>query len=378
MNINIPKKKLVKYLTYTDAIASSKTTVPVLTNVLLNAENGEISLLSSNLETGIKITDTLEILEPGALAVNGKKLLSIIRELPDQDVSLITDEHNRMTVRSTSEEINAKFVIAGISKEDFPEVKTDPETDYAQLNADVFKLMIRKVIFSISSDENKYSLTGVFLEQCEEGINLVATDGKRLSLITRKAGDLCSSPDQLQIPEEGVIIPKIALTEIAKHPFEDNVIRMGFSRNQIFISFENINLTSNLIEGKFPDYKKIIPDKREIYFISDMETFLNAIKRVSLLVDESYNQIKLSLLKNRLLISSKNPTLGGAVEEISVEYENEDVDIAVNYLYLADCLKEISSDSVRIEFENAERVLSVKGVDEVDYINLIMPMKINL
>ncbi len=378
MNITISKQKLLKYLTYTDAIASSKTTVPILSNVLLNTEDDNMSLNSSNLETGIKINETGNISEAGALAVNGKKLLSIIRELPDDDVNLYTDEYNRLTIKSTSDEINAKFVIAGVSKEDFPEVRTVPEGEYIELKAEVFQDMIKRVICSISSDENKYSLTGVFLEKFDNKINMVATDGKRLSLISNNLEDLEISEEAFNLPHGGVIIPKIVLIEIMKYPFENKTIQMGFSKNQIFFCYDNNYLTSNLIEGKFPDNKKIIPDPRENYFIADRELLYNAIKRVSVLVDESFNQIKLSILKGRLLISSRDPALGGAVEEIQIEYAGEDIDIALNYHYLMDCLKEIGPETIKIDFENSERVLTIKGEDEENYLNLIMPMKINI
>lgn len=378
MNISITKQKLVKYLSYTDTIASSKTTVPVLSNVLLNAEEDNLSLHSSNLETGIKITHTAVITEQGALAVNGKKLSSIIRELPDEDVNLTTDEHNRLTIESESKDIKARFVIAGILKEDFPEVKTEPEEEYVSMKAEEFKAMIKKVIFSISSDENKYSLTGVFLEKYDDGINMVATDGKRLSLVTSTFNELGISADLFHVPHDGIIIPKIVLIEIIKYSFEEDKINMGFSKNQIFFSYDNIHITSNLIEGKFPDYKKIIPEQRNNFFIADKTLLYNAIRRVSILVDESYNQIKLSILQDKLLISSKNPAMGGAVEEIPIEYSGEDIDIALNYLYFLDCLKEISSDTVRVDFENAERVLTIRGENELNYLNLIMPMKINI
>ncbi len=378
MNITISKQKLLKYLTYTDAIASSKTTVPILSNVLLNTEDDNMSLNSSNLETGIKINETGDISEAGALAVNGKKLLSIIRELPDDDVNLYTDEYNRLTIKSTSDEINAKFVIAGVSKEDFPEIRTVPDGEYIKLKAEVFQDMIKRVICSISSDENKYSLTGVFLEKFDNKINMVATDGKRLSLISNNLEVLEISEEAFNLPHGGVIIPKIVLIEIMKYPFENKTIQMGFSKNQIFFCYDNIYLTSNLIEGKFPDYKKIIPDQRENYFIADRELLYNAIKRVSVLVDESFNQIKLSILKGRLLISSKDPALGGAVEEIQIEYAGEDIDIALNYHYLMDCLKEIGPETIKIDFENSERVLTIKGEGEENYLNLIMPMKINI
>ncbi len=378
MKTMIHKSKLVKYLSYTDTIASSKSTIPVLSNVLIDADTGTLSLLSSNLETGIKITDTAEVSENGAIAVNGRKLLSIVRELPVEDVLLTTDEHNRLTVRSTSDAINAQFTIAGVSKSEFPEIKTEPDNEYVAINADEFKTMIRKVIFSISSDENKYSLTGVFIEKSDGNINMVATDGKRLALVKRDNAALDLAIDHFQIPHDGVIVPRIVFAELLKYSFEKNTLSMGFSSNQIFFMYDNIRLTSNLIEGKYPEYKKIIPGERDTYFTADKTALLNAIKRVSVLVDESFNQIKLSLAKNTLVLSSQNPSLGGAIEEITVEYDSDDaVEIALNYVYLLDCLKEINSDRIKIDFENSERVITVYGEDEKGYINLIMPMKLN-
>jgi DNA polymerase-3 subunit beta len=207
---------------------------------------------------------------------------------------------------------------------------------------------------------------------------MVATDGKRLSLVTRRFVDLDIQPEAFAMPSEGVIVPKIVLTEIVKYQIETGSLRMGFSKNQVFFSYDNLHIVSNLIEGRFPDYKKIIPEERDRFFTADKNLLFSAIKRVSILVDESYNQIKLSISRDKLILSSKNPALGGAAEEIPIQYDGEEIDIALNYLYLMDCLREISSNDVRVDFDNAERVLTVRGADERDYINLIMPMKINV
>ena len=378
MKCKLSKKKLVKYLSHADTIASSKTTIPVLSNILLDVQGDEIFILSSNLETGIKIADSAAVEEEGALAVNGRKLLSIIRELPEDDVIMQTDAHNRLTVRSASTKINAQFTIAGVSKDEFPEVKSEPDGEYISVTADSFRDMIRKVIFSISSDENKYALTGIFLEKDDDHVNMVATDGKRLALIMRKGDSLGVALDSFEIPHDGVIVPKIVFTELMKYSFEKDRLLVGFSKNQIFFSYDNIRLASNLIEGKYPEYKKIIPGDRMNSLISEKSLLIQAIKRVSVLVDESYNQIKLSIAKNRLTLSSQNPALGGAVEEIPIQYDGDEIDIALNYIYLIDCLKETDSENIIIEFENAERVITVKGTDDEDYINLIMPMKLNV
>lgn len=378
MNIIIPKKRFLKSLSYAEAIASSKTTIPVLSNILIDVHNNQLSITSSNLETGIKINDPVKPLEEGSLAVNCKKLLSIVRELPDDDIRLATDEHRRLTIRSMSDQINAQFTIAGVAKEDFPEVKTEPEGEYVSLNAEQFKHMIKKVVFAISSDENKYALTGVFFEKVGDTISMVATDGKRLALISKSADELEISNRNFSIPHDGVIIPKIALNEILKYTFEKNELSIGFSRNQIFFLYDDIRLASNLIEGKYPEYRRIVPVDRERWFIAERTQLGNAIKRVSVLVDESYNQIKLHIVRDSLILSSQNPALGGAVEEIPIQYNGEEIDIALNYVYLLDCLREIESDRIKIDFENSEKVITVKGEEERDYINLIMPMKLNV
>jgi DNA polymerase-3 subunit beta len=204
----------------------------------------------------------------------------------------------------------------------------------------------------------------------------VGTDGKRLALVSRKVEDLVQGGD-FDIAEEGVIIPRIVFSELNKYQFQDDVLGIGFSSNQIFFRYENVRLTSNLIEGKYPDYKKIIPGERESFLLTDRELLLNAIKRVAVLVDESYNQVKLSIMENRLVLSTQNPALGGAVEEIPIEYGGDQIDIALNFTYLVDCLKEIDSEGTKIDFENEERVVTVHGIGEQGYVNLIMPMKLN-
>jgi len=378
MKVTYPKNKLIEYLNYAENIARSKSIIPILSNILIDASDNELKLSSSNLETGIIIKDRIDILESGAIAVDGKKLIEITRELPDDDVILSTDEHERLIIESNSDKINAKFLISGLTKSDFPVIKENPDSNYIQIDADVFKDMIRRVIFSISNDENKYTLTGIFLEKVGDCVNLVATDGKRLSLVKKKRSDIGINMSEINLPEEGILIPKIVLTEILKYSFKSKKLFVGFSKNQIFFMYDNINITSNFIEGKFPDYKRVIPGEREKYFIIEKCLLLNAIKRVSILADESYNQIKLSILKDKLIVSSKNKSLCEAIEEIPINYSGEDIDFAINYVYLIDILKTLDSSMIKIDFVNSFKAITIKGENEKNYINLIMPLKINL
>lgn len=376
MNMSIEKKRLLRYLSLADSIASSRSTIPVLSNVLLVSGERTFSVIASNLETGIQVDDSADVAAEGAIAVNGKKLLSIIRELPEAPVILTAGENNRLTVESGSDSIKAQFTMAGIPRSEFPEITTVPQGAYAGMSAVLLKDMIRKVLFSISSDENKYSLTGVFMEQVDERLNMVGTDGKRLSLVSRPLEALNLSEGQLNLPPDGAIVPKIVFTELLKYTFEKDTLHLGFSTNQVFFQYDNIHLTSNLIEGKYPEYKKILPVERERFFIADRAALQSALRRVSVLVDESYNQVKLGITDGRLVLTAQNPALGEAMEEIPIEYAGEPVDIALNYVYLIDCLKEIGSDRVKMDFEDSERVLSVYGVGEHGYTNLIMPMKL--
>ena len=245
------------------------------------------------------------------------------------------------------------------------------------MDADILRSMIKKVIFSISQDESKYALTGVFMEIYNGKLAMVATDGKRLALVEKELSDIGVEDDGSLIPDDGVIVPKTALNELLKYSFEDQNVSIGFSKNQIFIKYDNVSMVSNLIEGKFPDYRKIIPVDRENFFTVNRETFLGAIKRVSVLVDEAFKRIKLSILPGRMIVSTQSQTMGGAEEEIPIEYNGEDIDIALNYQYVLECLKEIDSEAVVVDFEDSERAITVKGKGENDYLNIIMPMKIS-
>ena len=378
MKCKLKRQSLLKNLSLVESISSSRSTIPVLSNILIKANGENVTFTSSNLETSMLVKDEGNIEEEGAIAVNGRKLLSIVRELPEDDIFLATDENFRLEIKSTSEKIKAKFIISGLPETDYPDIKLDPDGEFVPINAEEFKKSIKKVIFAISTDENKYSLTGVFIEKYQGKLHMVGTDGKRLSLIVKSFEGFNTSEELFLIPQEGIIVPRLVLQEVLKIPSEHETIDVSFSQNQIFFSFGNIRLVSTLLEGRFPDYKKIIPPERERYFIADKETLFNGIKRVSLLVDESYNQVKFSLTSGRLVISSRNPALGGAVEEIPVEYSGEDIDIAFNYIFLLDSLKSIDSERVIVEFEDSEKVVTLRGEGEKDYINLIMPMKINI
>jgi len=381
MKAIIGKREFTRQLSIADSITSSKSSIPILSNVLIEAqsEKGILNITASNLETGVKVVGNASITETGAIVVNSKKVLSVIRELPDDDIYIFTDEHLRLNVQSTNKSINARFLIIGMDKENFPLVKTEIGNTYFEIEASILKDLIKKVIFSISQDENKYALTGVFMEKYNGNINLVATDGKRLALVERSIESLGLNEEAVSIPEGGVIIPKSALSEILRYNFEEGeLIKISFSKNQMFLSYDNVNIVSNLIEGKFPDYKKIIPVDREKYFIADKEKLYGAVKRVSILVDESYKQIKFSILNDKLIVSTQSPTFGGAVEEIPIEYSGEEIDIALNYLFIIDCLKEIETESVIMDFEDSDKAVAIKGKGEKGYLNIVMPMKINV
>jgi len=381
MKAIIGKREFTRQLSIADSITSSKSSIPILSNVLIEAqsEKGILNITASNLETGVKVVGNASITETGAIVVNSKKVLSVIRELPDDDIYIFTDEHLRLNVQSTNKSINARFLIIGMDKENFPLVKTEIGNTYFEIEASILKDLIKKVIFSISQDENKYALTGVFMEKYNGNINLVATDGKRLALVERSIESLGLNEEAVSIPEGGVIIPKSALSEILRYNFEEGeLIKISFSKNQMFLSYDNVNIVSNLIEGKFPDYKRIIPVDREKYFIADKEKLYGAVKRVSILVDESYKQIKFSILNDKLIVSTQSPTFGGAVEEIPIEYSGEEIDIALNYLFIIDCLKEIETESVIMDFEDSDKAVTIKGKGEKGYLNIVMPMKINV
>lgn len=369
MNIDIEKKDLLNLVGRTLNIVEKRNTMPVLTNILLEVGNNHLKVFATDLE--VSLTDQIEckVNKDGKVAVSAKSLFDICKELGEGKVQLTKKDNNWLEIKQ------GKYLskIVGISAEEYPVFPTYSGKGFFQIPGTDLREMIDKTIYSVSSDETRYHLNGVYFEQKGQGgYTMVATDGHRLSLISKSlpASQMISSGT-------GVIIPRKGLNEIRKiletveGPFE-----VAFEGSQMILRSSNTVLMIRLIEGKYPNYSQFIPQQLKKKITINREAFLGSLKRVSLLANQKSKAITLSLTNGKMEIASNNPELGDAKEEIEVEYTGQDVKIGFNAKYIQEVLGAIQDNSVDFEINDQLSPGLLRPHNDKTYTCVVMPMRI--
>ncbi len=369
MKVQIEKKDLINLLAKTQNIVEKKNTMPVLVNVLLEAGEDQLRAFATDLEVSITDSVLCKIVNPGKVAVSAKNLFEIAKELSEGPIQLTKKENYWLEIRQ------GKYTssIVGISAEEYPVFPTNQGNNFARLEASILKEMIDKTIYSVSTDETRYHLNGVYFEQKPDaGYTMVATDGHRLSLISKKIASLKSIT---QGP--GVIIPRKGLNEIKK--LLESIggeFEVAIEGPQLIIRHEKTILMIRLIEGKYPNYQQFIPQKLSLKIIINREAFLSSLKRVSLLANQKSKAVTLMLSNGRMEITSNNPELGDAKEEIEVNYTGADLKIGFNAKYITDVLSAINDEEIDFEINDQLSPGLVRPHNDTSYTCVVMPMRI--
>lgn len=368
MKIEIQKKDLLGLLSRTQNIVEKRNTMPILVNVLLETQGNFLKAYATDLEVSLTDSVPVQVKEPGKVAVSTKSLFDITKELLDGPISLIKKENNWLEIKQ------GKFLskIIGVSADEYPVFPTYNSENFSKVNASDFKYMIDKTIYSVSNDETRYHLNGVYFEKQEKDlITMVATDGHRLSLVKRQFKNLSMGE------KVGVIIPKKGLFEIKKL-IESTVddVHVAVEGSQFILKSGTCILMIRLIEGKYPNYQQFIPQKFSHSIVIPREAILSSLKRVSLLANQKSKAIMMSFSQNRVEITSNNPELGDAKEELDINYKGPDLKIGFNARYIEDVLKNIEQDNVEFELNDQLSPGVLKGHEKSDYINVVMPMRI--
>jgi DNA polymerase-3 subunit beta len=370
------REKMERCLSIAKSITSSKPQMSILTNILLESENGRIIVTATDLEVGICSSFEAIIDEPGSTTINASKLLGAIIQLPHEDIQVEADQNNNFKIRSLNPKIKAQFTLKGLSRESFPQFPTlSDDIPFFTVPQAILKEMIKKTIFAISTETSRQYLNGVYFESIisEDGkgiLRLVSTDGRRLALIDRP----CDFTDNVSID---MIVPQKVLTELSHTLNNEGVVKVAFSENQIFFSFDNIIYASSIIDGNFPNYDQVIPKKQESTLQVEREAFTNVLNRSSLLTDEKQNnQVRFSFSPEHAVVSVNNVDAGSYRDELTVEYTGEPLDIAFNIKYLKDYLKEITSEHIEMEMNTPLSPVTLRIEDDGDYVHVIMPMKV--
>ncbi|NVN98957.1 MAG: DNA polymerase III subunit beta [Geobacteraceae bacterium] len=372
MEFTIEKETFVKALQKIQGIVERRNTMPILSNVLIEASDNNLTFTATDLEVGMKSSYKAKVLEEGRITLSAKKLYEIIRELPDEQVKLTTKGNDWVDITCGK----AKFSIVGLSPDEFPFFPKINETGFVTLDSSTLARMIEQTSYAICHDETKYNLNGILfkISNKEDGKTLVmvATDGHRLSVSEHKVEGA-----DFDIQEKGVIFPKKGIIELKKLcDEEESGIRLGFVENSIAVIKNDTTVVMRLVDGEFPDYTRVVPvgNNKEITIKKDI--FLHSLKRMAILSSEKFKGIKFEIANNSIVISSSNPELGEAREELDAKYSGENMVTRFNARYLIDVLNIITEEEVvlLLRDEMSPAILKKAGTDEL--MAVIMPMRL--
>jgi DNA polymerase-3 subunit beta len=368
MEIKAKRGDLLATLYWAQSIVERRNTMPILANALIDAQKGSIQLAATDLEVGVRGVVDGEVVQPGALTVNAKKLYEIIREIPAEQVQLKRLENDWVEIKSGK----SLFKIVGMDAREFPQFPDFDAKGQVSVPASLIRGMIERTIFAVSTDETRYSLNGVFIEESSGGsVRMVSTDGHRLAFEEQALGALALS--------KGVILPRKGLGELKKllENGDEGVVAIGFKENMALVSKDKVELFMRLIDGDFPDYTKVIPKGNPNLAKIDHGELLQALRRVSILSSERYKGVKMEFSQNNISLSANNPDLGEAVEEIDAEYNGAPISIGFNARYILDVLSVLGNDGeVTIELKDELSPSVIRQSGSAGYLYVLMPMRL--
>ena len=370
MNFTIEKEVFLKGLARVQGIVEKRNTIPVLSNVLLEGIDGELHLTATDLEVGMQSSYPANIRKPGKITVSAKKLYEIIKELPDNEISFNAKDNCWIEVECGK----AQFNIVGLSADEFPTFPKPEKGNFISLASSLCKEMIEKTFFAVSQDESKYNLNGIFCQVQEESnlLRLVATDGHRLSMIDKQIESVESSE-----LSKGVILPRKGILELKKLAEEgEGDLQLGFMDNNAVVIKDKTVIIMRLVDGEFPDYSRVIPKTNEQIATIAVYPFLHALRRMIILSSEKSRGVKMNFKDNILEVSSSNPELGDAREELDIDYQGPELSVGFNARYLLDILQVQNQDNIRMILKDNLSPGLIKPVDEDGYLAVIMPMRL--
>ncbi len=368
MEIKAKRGDLLATLYWTQSIVERRNTMPILANVLIESQKNEIRVTATDLEVGVRGTIEAQVGKEGTVTVNAKKLYEIIREIPNEEINLKRLENQWVEITSG----RSVFKVVGMDAREFPQFPLVDSKTMSTTSAVTLKGMIERTIFAVSTDETRYSLNGVFVEQGEGGkVKMVATDGHRLAFEEQVLGPLGLS--------KGVILPRKGLAELKKllDSSAEGVISISLQENMALLTRGHVELFMRLVDGDFPDYTKVIPKGNPNIVKVEHEDLLQALRRVSILSSERYKGIKMEFSSAKVSISANNPDLGEAVEEIDAEYEGRPIAIGFNARYLLDVLTVLGGEgSINVELKDELSPSVIRKFGNEGYLYVLMPMRL--
>lgn len=364
MEVRVDRDVFFKGLQMVQSIVEPRQTLPILANVLLEADGDSIRITATDLEVGARVVVPAKISRNGAITLSARKLLEIVKELPAAELSVKLQDNAWVGLRCGG----VAYKLVGLPPGDFPAVEPPASMGWMSLDAKLLREMLAQTSFAVSHDESRYALNGVLFSVQGGDFRLVATDGHRLALASRSLSGGAPS---------GVgIVPRKAVQELARVLSMGEEVQVGLGDNQFGLKMPNFLLAARLIEGQFPNYEQVIPKGHPCRLVLSRSALIAALRRVSVLAEERTKPVKFLLSPGALKLSAYSPELGEAEETLSVDYAGDEVTIGFNSRYLLDALGPIEAEQVAIELKDGLSPGVFKSPENEGYHCVIMPMRI--
>jgi DNA polymerase-3 subunit beta len=365
VKLTVNKSNLLEGLQKIQSVVSARTTLPILSNVLVKAEDAKLQLTTTDLEVSVRCDVAATVTKAGATTLPARRLFGIVRELPSEEIDIEVSEKDEASIRCGS----SFFKIFGLSEDEFPPLPEFAGGHAYSMDQRALKEMLRMCAYAASTDETRYALNGALFSFKGDKLTLVTTDGRRLALVEQ----------EVEFPPEAesdVIVPAKAIAELLRSlPEDETAVKIHTTQNQIAFEFEDVLVVSKLIEGTYPNFRQVIPSQCEERVTLERETLLTAVRRVAILTTDKANSIKLSFKPNNLEIAAVTPEVGEAHESMAIKYGGKEISVAFNPEFLMDPLRNIAGDEVHLELtdELSPGVLKCN----TPFLYVLMPMRVS-
>jgi len=373
MKFTFDRDAMIKEISIAQEVITNKSPISILSNILLIAENEALIIKATDSTVKFSSTIPVDIQEEGRTTIFCDKFMSILSSLPSGDINFIQEDVG-VTIKPTTKKV--VFQLKSQASDKFPESGTSENLPFFEIPSKDFKEMIQQTIFAISDDNKKFFLTGVYFVKKDDVLTMVATDGRRLS---------CDNKKGLPVPDfNPAIIPTKILSCILKNAPDEGNIKIAIIEKSIFIKFSNVEFSSVLIDGSYPNFEKVIPDNLSMSFMVNKADLDSALKRTTIMVDKKISKIIFKISSGVLRLISPESDIGTADEEIPCRYEGNDISMSLNFNYVTEPLKVIDSENVVFNFNinetsgdgelNITKAVIIRGEPAGDYIHVVMPM----
>jgi DNA polymerase-3 subunit beta len=364
MEVHVDRDAFMRGLQMAHNVVEPRQTLPVLANVLLEAQGDTLKMTATDLEVSVRVTGPAKVVKPGTITISARKLMEIVKELPSAPLALKVQENAWVALRCAG----VSYRLVGLTPEEFPAVGDGASTGWLTIDGKILRDMLSQTTFAISHDESRYALNGVLFAVQDKELRMVATDGHRLALSVR------------QLPGAGPamsgIVPRKAVQEVARIVGSGEEVEIAVSDNQFMIRMPNVLLLARLIEGTFPNYEQVVPRAHPHRVTLSRAALTAALRRVSVLSEERTKPVRFLLAPGQLKLTANSPDYGEAEEQMEAQFAGEEIAIGFNSRYVLDALNAQGGEEVLIELKDGLSPGVFKSFEDEGTLCVIMPMRI--